>query len=121
MKYLIDSHILIWFIEQDHHLLKKEELDIFFSSQHTLYVSFVTFLELELKFQKGTFKLSYLEFIEYIKKNDFHILPITLDHIMEIGTLPNIHSDPFDRILIAQAKYEKMKIISHDSKVMQYV
>ena len=55
-----------------------------------------------------------------IEKNNLKILPIELKHILALNDLPHIHKDPFDRLLIAQAKSESMILVTADKKIEQY-
>jgi PIN domain nuclease of toxin-antitoxin system len=52
--------------------------------------------------------------------NAIQILPITLPHVLELASLPDLHRDPFDRLLIAQARVEKASLISDDATIKKY-
>ena len=58
--------------------------------------------------------------IEVVERTGFSWINISLNHIMMLETLPLLHHDPFDRLLISQAKSEKFKILTTDEKILQY-
>jgi PIN domain nuclease of toxin-antitoxin system len=60
------------------------------------------------------------EFVKDVKANQIHILPIELGHILKVEELPFFHSDPFDRLIIAQSIVEDLVIISSDEKFKEY-
>jgi PIN domain nuclease of toxin-antitoxin system len=79
--------------------------------------------EIQIKVQLGKLKLSrpLQEVIQQQQQqNRLHLLPITLPHVLAVGSLPMHHRDPFDRMLIAQAQVENMTLISHDPVMSQY-
>mgnify|MGYP000930127897 FL=1 len=121
MKLLLDTHTFLWFIE-NHKNLSDTSRNIIESSQE-VYVSIVTPWEIAIKTNIGKLSLSKpLEeiFPSEMKVNNFIVLPITFDHINTLGSLPFHHNDPFDRMLIAQAKYLSLSIISRDTAFDHY-
>ncbi len=118
MRYLIDTHILLWWVE-DNKRLKSAVKQILTDPLNSIYVSVVSGLELSIKFQKGKLKLkTALE--DCFVKSGFEILNITLPHAYELQKLTLYHKDPFDRILISQAKSENLTLITSDSKIWKY-
>ena len=61
-----------------------------------------------------------VDMMERIRKDGFLILPITADHLVPLRTIPPIHNDPFDRIMVCQSLAEKIPLISYDDKVNAY-
>ena len=51
---------------------------------------------------------------------DYEILPVTANHALAVTSLPHLHADPFDRLMIAQAKIEPMRLVTHDKVVAAY-
>ena len=91
--------------------------------RNTLIVSVASLWEMQIKAQLGKLKLNIpmAELIEKQKEtNAIKVLTISLEHILELGNLPTIHNDPFDRLLIAQARVEDAMIVSTDSIFAQY-
>lgn len=122
MKYLLDTHIFIWWT-LDHPKLSGPAKATISDKDNLIYVSSASIWEIAIKSSVG--KLSLPESPEiFVRKqlemNDFNILDITVGHSLGILDLPMHHKDPFDRILIAQAKYENMIIITDDRLIKQY-
>ena len=89
---------------------------------NTPIISVVNIWEIQIKAAAGKIDLNLPleEIVEGYKANDINVLSITDEHVLRLGNLPNLHRDPFDRILIAQALVEKMTILSKDSQIRQY-
>lgn len=121
MKYIIDTHVLIWFSEDDNHLptLIKSLIE---DDSNEIYVSHATIWEMAIKMALGKLKLRYSlsEWEQVIVKNGLTILPNSFRHYEALITLPLHHQDPFDRLIIAQAIAEDFTVITHDSKFPAY-
>jgi PIN domain nuclease of toxin-antitoxin system len=117
-RYLLDTHILIWWLYdlpqlQPHHRTFIED------TQNAIYVSTASLWEIEIK--RGIGKLVIDDrYQEAIESGGFEMLAIEAAHTLGLRSLPSIHNDPFDRMLIAQAKCEKMALLTVDEKVKQY-
>lgn len=117
MKYLLDTHVLLWWLAEKE--LSKNAFNIISDPKNTLFVSAATTWEITIK--KGLGKLEAPDDIEdALLKNRFESLPIRMKHTLEIANLPSIHSDPFDRMIIAQAKVEGLTILSRDEHIRRY-
>jgi PIN domain nuclease of toxin-antitoxin system len=121
MNLLLDSHVLIWSIAADPRLPIHVSRAIE-DSENSLVVSTASLWELSLKFAQGRLRLpdgldSVLEFLE---RWNLQLLPITLQHIRAAAALPFHHGDPFDRMLIAQADIEHLRLVSGDEKMRLY-
>ena len=121
MKLLIDTHILLWFQAGDAALPKAAEQAIR-SEANEAFVSIVTFWEIGLKYSIGKLPLRIPldAFFATITEAPFQILPLKSPHIVAASALPLHHRDPFDRMLIAQARYEGMHIITVDTQFKAY-
>lgn len=78
---------------------------------------------MQIKIQLGKLKLktSLKNLVEQQQQtNDLHILPVELGHVLALSDLPAHHKDPFDRLLVAQAKVEEMSLVSADEKIHKY-
>lgn len=116
MNYLLDTHILIWW------LINPEKLDrniIEIISENTIFVSDVSIWEISMKRKKGNLHIEF-DVDEMLSENEFQLLPISTDHILETENLAYIHGDPFDRLLIAQALREGLCLITKDRRIMEY-
>ena len=122
MRYLLDTHAFIWFITAVPRLSATARR-IVYDPANAIYVSIATPWEIAIKVGVGKLALKepFAKSIpREISQNKFHILPITLDHVTIVATLPHHHRDPFDRLLIAQAMAEGMPILSADGAFDAY-
>jgi PIN domain nuclease of toxin-antitoxin system len=118
MNYLLDTHTLLWWLNNDLKL-SREAREIISNPENKIFVSAVSAWEISIK--KATGKLSVPDNLaEAISVNCFEPLLISIEHGLKAGSLPNYHNDPFDRMLIAQAMSENLIIISRDAQFSQY-
>ena len=117
MRILIDTHILLWCLE-DSPKLTAAARRLIEDPDNEIYVSKATAWEIEIKRMLGKLTISD-DFMERVEEG-FSWLSIELRHIKELHTLTPIHRDPFDRMLVAQAKCESMILLSHDDTLPQY-
>ncbi len=118
MQYLIDTHILLWWLAGDERLSAPAQ-EIIGKSDHIIYVSSASLWEISIKKSLGKLQLNY-DLEKVLKENDFTILSITQNHACSIEALPPHHRDPFDRMLITQAMCEKIQLITHDKELAVY-
>ncbi len=120
-KYLIDTHVLIWFLE-DNSKLPKDISEIIISENERIYISMVSLWEISIKrsIDKLDLKLSTSTIIDRCKKHWNIKNGFTSKELQIYENLPFYHRDPFDRMLIAQAKNENMIIITKDSNFSKY-
>lgn len=121
MKYLLDTHSLIWFIEGNPKLPEAtkaviEDIDT------ECCVSVASFWEIGIKISLGKLKLDipFVDLENWVVNNRITILPIRFDNIIQLSKLPFHHRDPFDRTLIAQALSEKLTIITKEKLFEEY-
>src|SRR4030067_1116222 len=122
MKLLLDTHAFIWW-DSNPDKLSPRALTLCQYRRNTLIVIVASLWEMQIKAQLGKLKLNIpmAELIEKQKEtNAIKVLTISLEHILQLGNLPTIHNDPFDRLLIAQARVEDAMIVSTDSIFAQY-
>ena len=126
MKILLDTHIAIWSII-DSNRLPKYVIDEIENYDNEIFVSMASVWEIAIKSEKSAVKIDLNEkdFVEYITKMNFNILPIKYKHIANLRDLKvnnenNRHKDPFDRILISQAEVEDMIFYTKDEKISNY-
>jgi PIN domain nuclease of toxin-antitoxin system len=121
MQILIDTHILIWFLEGND-LLSHNRCQIIANSQNKIFVGIVTLWELAIKISNGKLTLSkpLADVIKQISKEDIEILNILPKHILQVSTLPLHHRDPFDRIIIVQSQVENLDLMTEDAEFAKY-
>jgi PIN domain nuclease of toxin-antitoxin system len=122
MNLLLDTNAFIW-IDSNDSMLSTTARALLQDPANIRYISLVSIWEMQIKHQLGKLALRLpLDQIvhEQSQKNDIRILPLETEHIYQLYQLPLIHRDPFDRLLIAQAQYESMDVISADGQFRAY-
>ncbi len=126
MKILADTHIVLWSV-MDGGKLSKEATNVISDSKNELFCSVASIWEIAIKHMSKPEKmiLSGADFALKAELAWYKILEIKSHHIEALETLHRLeaappHNDPFDRMLIAQAKAEEMVFITHDSLIPQY-
>ncbi|MBV7334491.1 type II toxin-antitoxin system VapC family toxin [Chloroflexi bacterium TSY] len=122
MRFLLDTHAFLWWVEENPQLsdIARETIaDI----DNELFFSAASGWEIAIKSRIG--KLCVPDNLEQfiageVHDNNFTVLPIQLSHTLHVYTLPLLHRDPFDRILIAQSNLEKMPLLTADPLISQY-
>jgi len=119
--YLLDTHAAIWFFDGSD-TLSKTASKIIRDFSNPIYISIASVWELAIKIGMGKMEFDgkTLGFVHLAEKNEITILPIKPTHLTTLESLPLIHRDPFDRLLIATAIDEKMSFISADKNIAQY-
>lgn len=117
MKLLLDTHALLWWQRDDRRLSRPARQAI--ATADYVWVSAVAGYEVAIKIALG--KLRYDEPLRLtIAADHFTELPLTLRHTEELERLPRHHTDPFDRILVSQARVEGATIVTHDRAFEAY-
>lgn len=116
--FLLDTHIFIWAMEDSKRLPQTIKSTIT-NSDNKIYISVATIWEISIKTAIKKMKLSF-DIETSIQKTNLEVLPIQISHVLKTGKLPPHHSDPFDRIIIAQALTEKFTLITIDPKIKKY-
>ncbi|MBI2423515.1 MAG: type II toxin-antitoxin system VapC family toxin [Candidatus Hydrogenedentes bacterium] len=118
MNLLLDTHALLWWLDDDPRLTARERKAIA-DPYGVVFVSAATAWEIAVKIALG--KLDAPDRLaEILVENGFRELPIDFDHALRAGALPPIHRDPFDRMLTAQAQIEDLTIVTHDTNIPRY-
>ena len=118
MNLLLDTHVLLWWLDNNP-VMSKSAYDAIADSNNLVFVSAVSIWEIRIKEALGKLVIPQ-NFQTILKKQSFEMLSITDEHAHAVGKLPAIHNDPFDRMLITQAKVEKLTIVSHDALFKKY-
>lgn len=118
-KYLLDTNIVIWWLTNQTHLIPKRILKVIKDRNSMITVSSVSAWEISIK--KSLKKLEAPDNLkEMMSLKGFWELNITFDHARKVKDLPLIHRDPFDRMLIAQARVEDLTILTKDKIFAKY-
>ena len=102
MKLLLDAHIFLWFLSQDPQL-PSEYRDAIVNPENDVFLSGVSLWEVIIRDRHGIVSL-----------------PVTEEDVVQVASLPSLHRDPFDRLLIAQALYHGLTLVTVDSAVQAY-
>lgn len=117
MKYLLDTHSLIWFITGDARL-SSQARRLIEDENNELWVSVASLWEMAIKVSIGKLDLGRpfdALFPQQLEINSIEILDITVDHLKVVCELPFHHRDPFDRLIIAQSQVDNLPIIGIDA------
>ena len=127
MNLLLDTHIALWAISDDPKLPDKAR-DLISDPDNNIYFSSVSAWEILLKNQSSSnnLNLSPIDFLDYCEESGYYLMNMTAKHVVECSKLnteeadKHGHKDPFDRILLAQAKAENYSFLTHDAKISFY-
>ena len=123
MALLLDTHALLWWLDESSGRLSDDAREAIASSQEQVMVSSVTAFEIATKHAIG--KMDgvdrLIDAFEYrLAREGFVSLPLVIPHALAAGALPLIHRDPFDRLLIAQAQLEDAVLVSNEKLFDSY-
>jgi PIN domain nuclease of toxin-antitoxin system len=118
---IADTHALVWWLNRDSRLSSTAH-KLISSSANEVLISAATAWELSIKNRSGKLNVQALldSFEDAMDEQGFSLLPISIDHALRAGSLPLHHSDPFDRMLVAQAQAEHVAIITADKAFDTY-
>ena len=126
MRILLDTHIALWAIA-DTAKLPDEVIKILEENSNEVFYSVASVWEVAIKhkIKPENMPVSEEEFVALCEKTGFTQLPVKIEHIFLLKTLERAdnapkHNDPFDRMLLSQAKYEELKLLTHDSQFPYY-
>lgn len=122
MNLLLDTHVLLWFLNADNRL-SADAVAAIRNPLNRVVVSVANCWEIAIKAAVNKLQLpepaaTFLP--RELKDNQLELLPIEMAHVTSVETLPLHHRDPFDRILVAQAIHERLKLVSADVAFDQY-
>ena len=121
---LLDTHIILWMILGDERLSEKAR-KLIKENIGSIYYSIASMWEVQIKYARKKMPISGIEFMHYCEQSGYHKLPIDDLHVVELACLEReesapFHNDPFDRILLSQAKAEGFSFLTHDSLFRGY-
>jgi PIN domain nuclease of toxin-antitoxin system len=122
LKYLIDTHTLLWIVDRNSQLSKTaQERYIDESNEILLSIASIWEMAIKISLKKLIIPGFLSDFVkDHVIGNNIRILNISLSHIYRLETLRYHHKDPFDRLIISQAIKENIPIISPDNRFDQY-
>lgn len=119
MRLLLDSHVLIWCLESPERLTLEAQQTIA-DPRNQVFFSAASIWELALKAAKGKLRLP-VTFLDDLTANGFDPLPVRTEHAMAVITMSGPdHADPFDRLLLSQAKIEGLLLVTRDAHLKAY-
>ncbi len=118
---LLDTHVALWAITDDPKLSKKAR-ELIQSTKTNVWVSAASVWEIAIKHAlgRGGMPVSSQEAARYFRESGYHFLAVEIEHVIAVEGLTLHHQDPFDRLLVAQAMVEPMRLITHDPLVALY-
>ena len=122
MRLLLDTHLLLWAAGEPRRLSRKARTAIA-DPANTLFFSAASLWEVAIKSSLGRadFQVDAVQLLRGLVGNGYEELPVTGRHAAEVALLPDLHADPFDRMLVAQARAEGLLLLTADDQVAQYL
>lgn len=121
MNLLLDTHVALWAITDSPKLPQKAR-ELIEAPRTTVWISVASVWEIAIKHSlgRGDMPVSSQDAVRYFRESGYRFLPIEAEHALTVEELPAHHQDPFDRILVAQALAEPMRLMTHDMSVACY-
>jgi len=119
VSYLLDTHILLWWVEDDPRV-RADTREKIADPSHEVVVSVTSLWEAAIKRAVGKLRFETTTLLDALSRGGMRVLPITAEHALAAGDLPRHHDDPFDRMLVAQARAEGLTLISRDARLRSY-
>ncbi len=121
MNLLLDTHIALWAITDSPKLPQKAR-ELIQSAKTTVWISTASIWEIAIKHSlgRGDMPVSSQEALRYFQESGYQFIAIEAEHAVAVADLHAHHQDPFDRILVAQALVEPMRLMTHDPLVALY-
>jgi PIN domain nuclease of toxin-antitoxin system len=118
MRLLLDTHVFLWCVKDDRRLTKSARALLAGAAE--IYVSSASVWEAAIKAKLGKLDVDVDALVVSIGDSGFLELPVTAKHAAAVAKLPDLHNDPFDRLLIAQAISEPLRFLTADDVLGQY-
>jgi len=124
MRILLDTHVALWAIVDDRRL-PAEARKLIVDTDNLILVSAASIWEIAIKHALArsgprAMPISGVRALQYFQAAGYEMLPITATHAAAVDGLEKRHHDPFDRMLVAQALFEPLRLVTHDAQVAQY-
>jgi PIN domain nuclease of toxin-antitoxin system len=118
LKVLLDTHLVLWAMQDSRRLSTSARKHI--RTAEVNYVSAASLWEIAIKASLGKLEIDSDALEEQLDVAGFQPLPITWQHTVQLRKMPMHHRDPFDRMLIAQAMCEPLRLLTHDAGLSAY-
>ena len=118
MQLLLDTHVLLWSLAGDDRLGDRA-VDLIEDGRNVVYVSAASIWEISIKRSLGKLRVPG-DVPTEVDAASFVRLPISFEHAVEVAALPDLHADPFDRMLIAQARTDRLTLMTDDAVMQRY-
>ncbi len=122
MRVLLDTHVFLWWIKDDPRLGSRAR-SIISDVDNQLLLSAASGWEIAIKSKLGKLEIAgdIIAFTyEQMQINAISELPVQMNHTLHVAMLPDLHRDPFDRLLVAQSQLERIPILTGDTQIMAY-
>lgn len=121
MNLLLDTHIALWAIADSPRLPARARA-LIEAPANTLWVSVASIWEISIKhaLARGDMPVSSTQALDFFRQAGYRLLPIDAEHAVAVEALPLHHADPFDRLIVAQALTEPLRLLTHDAKLAPY-
>jgi PIN domain nuclease of toxin-antitoxin system len=118
---LLDTHVALWAITDSPRLSPKAR-ELIESPKSIIWISAASVWEIAIKrsLARRNMPVSGQDAVRYFQKSGYRFLSIEVEHTIAVEALPAHHQDPFDRLLVAQALVEPMRLITHDPLLARY-
>ena len=120
MKLLLDTHVVLWWLDDDP-CLGRRARNIIADDSNETFVSIATLWEVAVKHRIGKLKVCAADVFERMSVDNFQLMAIAVEHVKTVETFsPSVHNDPFDHLLLAQAKIERARLMTNDDQMRHY-
>ncbi len=118
MKLLLDTHVVLWAFTADPRLAGRAR-DAIVDGRNTIFVSAASAWEVSIKKTLGKLEAPD-DFLDEVLRHRFTPFGISFEHALLAGCLPPLHTDPFDRMLVAQSIHERLTLVTADKRLREY-
>lgn len=118
MRLLVDTHLLVWWVAGRR--LSREAAALIADPKNEVFASAASIWEIAIKAGLGRIDVDPAELVQALEIGGFAALPVTSRHAVAVTQLPEIHRDPFDRLLVAQSRVEQLALLTHDKLLSGY-
>ena len=124
MRLLLDTHIALWAIVGDQRLPTRAA-DLIVDPSNMIFVSAASIWEITIKHALARGRLNDMPvsgqaMLTHCHGAGYFLLAVSAEHAAAVAALPDLHRDPFDRIIVAQALWEPLRLLTHDPMVKSY-
>ncbi|WP_309884247.1 type II toxin-antitoxin system VapC family toxin [Caballeronia sp. LZ029] len=119
IRLLLDTHVYIWSVAKDRRM--PTDFRELIAEADQVFVSTASIWELSIKSARGKLEPNGERAIDELDDQPVIVLPVQLKHALAVRNMPDLHRDPFDRLLVAQARTEVLRFLTVDSELSEYL